>query len=137
MSLIEFQDYPSTETPLNAENLNHNFEVLYGKTLYENSSGSNGTITLNDNIDNYSKFELYSLYGKIHTIKNQSVVSLDEMIYDNASVTSINATTKYSLNGNTFTPTFNVSFKRSYSSGTISGDVSTNYIYITKVVGYK
>jgi hypothetical protein len=39
MSLIEFQDYPSTETPLNAENLNYNFNELakngtkYGYTL--------------------------------------------------------------------------------------------------------
>jgi hypothetical protein len=27
-NLIKFQDYPSTETPLNAENLNHNFNEL-------------------------------------------------------------------------------------------------------------
>lgn len=29
------------------------------KVLYENSSGSNGTITLNDNLSNYSKIEIY------------------------------------------------------------------------------
>lgn len=34
MSLIEFQDYPSTETPLNAENLNHNFNELNQGNTY-------------------------------------------------------------------------------------------------------
>lgn len=34
MSLIEFQDYPSTETPLNAENLNHNFNELNKDNIY-------------------------------------------------------------------------------------------------------
>ena len=31
MNLIKFQNYPSTETPLNAENLNHNFNELNKK----------------------------------------------------------------------------------------------------------
>lgn len=34
MSLIKFQDYPSTETPLNAENLNHNFNELNKSNIY-------------------------------------------------------------------------------------------------------
>lgn len=38
MSLIEFKDYPSTETPLNAENLNHNFNEL----KVESGSNDNG-----------------------------------------------------------------------------------------------
>ena len=37
MSLIEFQDYPSTETPLNAENLNYNFSHIV-----ESGSNDNG-----------------------------------------------------------------------------------------------
>ena len=37
MSLIEFQDYPSTETPLNAENLNYNFSHII-------ESGSSGGV---------------------------------------------------------------------------------------------
>ena len=31
MALIEFKDYPNTDTPLNAENLNHNFNELQEK----------------------------------------------------------------------------------------------------------
>ena len=34
MNLIEFKDYPSTETPLNAENLNHNFNELNKDNIY-------------------------------------------------------------------------------------------------------
>lgn len=30
MALIEFKDYPDTTTPINAQNLNHNFDELYG-----------------------------------------------------------------------------------------------------------
>lgn len=33
MNLIEFKDYPSTETPLNAENLNHNFNEIKIKEI--------------------------------------------------------------------------------------------------------
>ena len=50
MSLIEFQDYPSTETPLNAENLNHNFNELIGKVLYENENGTNANITFEEEL---------------------------------------------------------------------------------------
>lgn len=44
MSLIEFQDYPSTGTPLNAENLNHNFNEI---TALIETFNEMKTITLN------------------------------------------------------------------------------------------
>lgn len=43
MSLIEFQDYPSTETPLNAENLNHNFNELNKANTYSTEEQVIGT----------------------------------------------------------------------------------------------
>jgi hypothetical protein len=43
MSLIEFQDYPSTETPLNAENLNHNFNELNNANTYSTEEQVIGT----------------------------------------------------------------------------------------------
>ena len=61
MSLIEFQDYPSTETALNAENLNYNFNVLKGNILYENSNGSTGDITVPKTIVNSKAIEI--IYG--------------------------------------------------------------------------
>ena len=43
MSLIEFKDYPSTETPLNAENLNYNFNEVNTKNII--TVGLSGNIT--------------------------------------------------------------------------------------------
>ena len=43
MNLIEFQDYPSTETPLNAENLNHNFNELNKANTYSEEEQVIGT----------------------------------------------------------------------------------------------
>lgn len=60
MALIEFKDYPNTSTPLNAENLNNNFNCLNGTVLYDNASGgANGTITLSDNATNYKYLEIF------------------------------------------------------------------------------
>ena len=42
------------------ETKNHKDEyAIFGRTLYSNSSGSTGTITLNDSISNYSSIEIY------------------------------------------------------------------------------
>lgn len=38
--MIEFKDYPSTETPLNAENLNHNFNELKRKIATARLNGN-------------------------------------------------------------------------------------------------
>lgn len=51
MSLIEFQDYPSNETPLNAENLNHNFNELKESLewkLFAQDKNINVDVTLPD-----------------------------------------------------------------------------------------
>lgn len=85
MSLIEFQDYPSTETPLNAENLNHNFNELNKNNIYSTEETFTGkywtdgkkiyrkvitgiisTGTKNHNISNFG--EITNFYG--HIIKS-------------------------------------------------------------------
>lgn len=43
MALIEFQDLPDTTTPLNASNLNNNFEYLEGLNEYSTSEQVIGT----------------------------------------------------------------------------------------------
>ena len=69
MSLIKFQDYPSTETPLNAENLNHNFNELInigGVLLWKNSNPSNDFTaqTLNLDLSNYDMVEIWCRHSK-------------------------------------------------------------------------
>ena len=50
MALIQFEDLPSTNTPINANNLNNNFQH-FGKLLWEGNFTS-GTINV-PNLDNY------------------------------------------------------------------------------------
>lgn len=86
MNLIKFQNYPSTETPLNAENLNHNFNEL-------NKIGSCASFSKNDNqnLGEYTRetiifnttdyvdnecFELQS-DGKIKVLKDISRVQVN------------------------------------------------------------
>lgn len=80
MNKITFKDLPSTETPINAENLNlmqENIEsavtenaekidnletqmvTTEGKVLYENTSGSAEDITLTDSSANYDYIEIF------------------------------------------------------------------------------
>ena len=69
MNLIEFQDYPSTETPLNAENLNHNFNELKIESGY-------------NDIGNYIKFS----DGTIHCYGTSSVITFTGAGVKDASV---------------------------------------------------
>ena len=43
MALIEFKDYPNTSTPLNAENLNNNFNELNRANIYSTEEQVVGT----------------------------------------------------------------------------------------------
>lgn len=69
MSLITFENLPSTNTPINAQNLNNNFDELntgitnlQPVTLWTNSSPSSSflsqQITLNDSLENYNYIEV-------------------------------------------------------------------------------
>ena len=47
MALIEFKDLPDTSTPINADNLNNNFEECYN--IVESGTNANGTyVKFND-----------------------------------------------------------------------------------------
>lgn len=62
MKRIDWENEPSTKTPLNAENLNlmqdNIQENINGYVLYENEEGSTGEITLNEEIENYDEYEI-------------------------------------------------------------------------------
>jgi hypothetical protein len=49
MALIEFKDKPNTTTPVNANNLNNNFNDLDNRSIYETGNNDNGNyIKFND-----------------------------------------------------------------------------------------
>jgi hypothetical protein len=64
MNLIEFQDYPSTETPLNAENLNHNFNELNKANTYSTEEQVIGTWA--DGKPIYRKIASFDKIGNIN-----------------------------------------------------------------------
>lgn len=114
-------------------------KAIQGTTLYSNSTGSNGTITLSDNASNYDKFY-------IEFIDNDGTVSSKEVTTPNGKSVYLSITypssVSYkkdvivSISGTSITPTtYSTITFRSGQSPTIAN--STNYIYITKVIGFK
>lgn len=113
-------------------------EVL-GKVLYENNNGSNETITLNDSASNYKFIEIFyksndSAYSSVRVdtpngkrVSLQAFWSVDNYCYgkikqvsiDNNKINNLAAQQLVIVSG---------------ASPTIS---LSNYIYITKVIGYK
>ena len=69
MSLIRFET--NSAPYLNGPNVNHNFDELKPYSLYSNSNGSTGDITLSDSSTNYR--ELRILYGTDDGIYNVAV----------------------------------------------------------------
>lgn len=113
-------------------------EVL-GKVLYENNNGSNETITLNDNVSNYKFIEIFyksndSAYSSVRVdtpngkrVSLQAFWSIDDWCYGKIKQISIsdnkinNLAAQQLVIGSGASPTVSLS----------------NYIYITKVIGYK
>ena len=60
MALIEFKDLPDTSTPINAENLNYNFDALKGKVLWTNPNSSSEFVkqTISLDLSKYRKLEI-------------------------------------------------------------------------------
>lgn len=113
-------------------------EVL-GKVLYENNNGSNETITLNDSASNYKFIEIFyksndNAYSSVRVDtpngKRVSLLafwSIDDWLYGKIKQISISDN---KIN--------NLAFQQVVIDSGASPTVSlSNYIYITKVIGYK
>lgn len=113
-------------------------EVL-GKVLYENNNGSNENITLNDNTENYKYIEIFYqsndyAYSSVKVanpngkrVSLQAFWSVDNYCYGKIKQVSIdnnkinNLAAQQLVIGSDVSPTISLS----------------NFIYITKVIGYK
>ena len=126
----------------------------YGeRTLYEDQSGDNGTITLDDQIDtdlgltfDISSYDYIEVFGTDNNgqpgayvklkggLTNGDVFMLSEV---EAGTGTYIRRTKYTItNGNELVPS-NGGYVYINSNGVVSTSSSQNYIKITKVVGYK
>lgn len=129
--------YSSSVTDAYSCNYINNTFMQSPVTLYNNSSGSNGTITLNDSVTNYGYIEIFFRTNdgagfrgsqKIAVVNGTNVVSLQFM---------------HPVSGNYYikvrevqivgTQLSTLGSKEIYSGGSSN----SNYIYITKILGYK
>ena len=127
---------------LNAiKKLNSKINDLQGKILYENTSGTTGTVTLSDSSSNYKYLEIFyrsndDLYGsiKVSNPNGKNIVIVSAIPHNNSNNCYLKST---SLNINSNKITVNsyseVALK---SNGELTVDTDKNCIYITKVLGY-
>lgn len=138
LSSISINCFPTNQYSLALNGIDI-MEAIQGTSLYSNTNGSAGTIQLSDSSANYDKFY-------IEFIDNDGTVSSKEVTYPNGknvylsitypSSVSYKKDVIVSISGTSIAPqTYSTITFRSGQSPTI--DSSTNYIYITKVIGFK
>lgn len=110
---------------------------LQETTLYSNSTGTNGNITLSDNYSNYKYIEVFGRNGAI-----TGSCKFDTSLTNKASIVLANrngGTLTFFTNVSTFNGTnlTQIGGSIAFSSSAIAGFTQNNEVYITKVVGYK
>ena len=105
MGLIKFKDLPNTDTPINAENLNYNFNELNKDNIYSTEETFTGKYWIDGK----------KIYRKVVSVSNKEISSaasistgitnLNELISLNGIYTNISGGTKtpYPLTQNTGT----------------------------------
>ena len=123
-----------------AQDKGYSQEYLNGTILYENATGTNGNITLNDDVSNYRYLEIFGY----ETIFNSSIYTK----YDLSTGKKINLSNistqgeqnrlqsaTYSINGTTLT--FESAYMNVVFGTTINSQTNNNEFNITKIIGYK
>ena len=138
MALIQFEDLPSTNTPINANNLNNNFNELKAYTLYDNLTGEE-SVTLSDSLANYNKIEVELRITDGNLYETRTILNPNNKtwIYTRVEVSTTSQEfylfkNDYANSGNTITVNHRGLYTKSSDSFT-----SYNNVRITKVVGYK
>ena len=134
-------EYDGDTVPAGYVEVDESGAALEATVLYEVEGGSNLAITLNDDISNYAFLEIYysSHNTSSHTSTKIDTTTPIVCLYTIESwggAMEISAT-RYTMEGNTMSMTGTcgvVSFK---IGGSHTYDVSSNHIYIYKVLGYK
>lgn len=153
-----WEDYPSTNTPITSDRLNHIEQGIYDNstdivstatqirneiqalkrvTLYENANGTNTTLTLNDSVANYEDIEIFyksndNAYSsvKVNNANNKNICLVNMTPSTTNNVLYVKATIVKAQNDSITV----VDGVEGYGSG---GIAAGNKNYIVKVVGYK
>ena len=147
MDKINFENLPSTNTPISAENLNQvqaNIEkALKGTSLYKDETGTTGAITLSSAIENFEEIEVksYVVYNgaKVYTTTGKVPVS-NRMHLNNQFIGANCQLRTYckriDMSGTSIIPNSDRFFSVLPSSGTF-GSEESEQTYITEVIGYE
>lgn len=116
---------------------------LKPKVLYESTSGSNSTITLNDSVENYEYIEIFyrdntDVFNstKINEPNGKKVI-LSVIECTDSDNYSMNVKSKnISISGKTITNNVSSEINFKFSTKNIYAVDHSNIIYITKVIGY-
>lgn len=115
-----------------------------GTTLYENSSGTTGTVTLSETSANFSYLEIFYERGttgvmasaKFPTSATNLTMMSPTLTVVSSSVTQVGTTYfSYTLSGKTLTRVSENAV--TFRSGSVFNQSTTSVVYIKKVVGYK
>lgn len=111
--------------------------------LYNNTSGSTGTITLNESVENFEYIEIFftdnnnKVGGSVKVYSPNGKTASLCIVEAGSAVTTYFRRTSYAISGTTLTPdTANAGYVR-ISTATPSHTGGTNYIKIVRVVGFE
>ena len=133
-----FENLPSTNTPLNATNLNN---AINGIVLYSHSTGTTGQVTLSDNVSNYDYLEIYGyrlarhFSVKINNPENDDVFSFIHSNFLNNNLYIYSQVNTLSNDKITRGAEVIAYFSNGSTANVASGGTANTYI--DKVVGYK
>ncbi len=120
-----------------------NLEVLKGYSLYHNSSGTQSTVVLSDNISNYSLITIHfkddgGVSNSVTFLADGlSAVNLTSVTIGYGSAKSYNKNVQLNFTQNTITWNQNKALFIFKSGETPTSEMGSNYLKIIKVVGYK
>lgn len=140
MALIEFKNLPDTSTPINAENLNHNFELLQGSVLYEDSGGSAHGVTLRESAENFKYIEIFYGYGNSGFGNNSCKIYYPNVQYANMMLGKYDGTScqimmaSVQINGTSVTISHSSLVDLTNATPSFFNE---RYIRIYRVIGYK
>ena len=147
MDKINFENLPSTNTPISAENLNQvqaNIEkALKGTSLYKDETGTTGAITLSSAIENFEEIEVksYVIYNEVKVYSTTGKIPVSSRMHLNNQFIGANCQfrtycKRIDMSGTNITPNSDRYFNVFPSGGTIAGEEG-EYTYITEVIGYE